>query len=152
MSGHRIDRLSASDLQAPGAIPVGGPHVAAPAPAAVQVGAPDRPHLVRGVHVQVDVAGEGRVVDGHRDDDAVYGKADNVADVQLVRAPPLPDALGAPFEVPEHGVVLVLDDMSVGQFTGCDDEGCTNKLWPVGEARGPVHRCKRDVEGTKSGS
>ncbi|XBI03412.1 hypothetical protein VPH35_131834 [Triticum aestivum] len=93
MSGHRIDRLSASDLQAPGAIPVGGPHVAAPAPAAVEVGAPDRPHLVRGVHVEVDVAGEGRVVDGHRDDDAIYGKADNVARVQLVRAPLLPDAL-----------------------------------------------------------
>ncbi|KAM3194988.1 hypothetical protein ACQJBY_071194 [Aegilops geniculata] len=110
MSGHRIDRLSAPDLQAPGAIPVGGAHVAAPAPAAVEVGAPGRPHLVRGVHVEVDIAGKGRVIDGHSDGDAVCGKADNVTDVLLVRAPPLPDALGATFEVPEHGVVL--DDMS----------------------------------------
>lgn len=113
-----------ADLQAPGAIPVGGPHVAAPAPAAVEVGAPDRPHLVRGVHVEVDVAGVGRIVDGHRDDDAVYGKADNVARVQLVRAPLLPDALGAPFEVPEHGVVL--DDMR--QNFQCKGASCIHHL------------------------
>ncbi|KAM3239855.1 hypothetical protein ACQJBY_053506 [Aegilops geniculata] len=110
MSGHRIDRLSTPDLQAPGAIPVGGAHVAAPAPTAVEVGAPGRPHLVRGVHVEVDIAGEGRVVDGHRDSDAICGKANNVTDVLLVRVPPLPDALGATFEVMEHGVVL--GDMS----------------------------------------
>ncbi|XBI61873.1 hypothetical protein VPH35_042613 [Triticum aestivum] len=124
MSRHRIDRLSAPNLQAPVAIPIGGAHVATPAPAAVQVGAPDRPHLVRGVHVQVDVAGEGRVIDGHRDNDAICRKADNVADVQLVRAPPLPDALGAPFEVPEHGVVL--DDMR--QNFQCKRANCIHHL------------------------
>lgn len=104
MSGHRIDRHRAPSPTSTGT--GRGAHVAAPAPTTVEVGAPGGPHLARGVHVEADVAGEGRVVDGHGDGAAVRRKADGVADVLLVRETPLLDALDAPFEVPEHGGVL----------------------------------------------